>query len=224
MIFLAVTMGFLAESLHESINDKEKERDYINSFIQNLKDDTVSLNNAIKENEGKISRLESFIQLSFADLSKPANRLTLYSRFGNSLTFYSLFKSNDATMLQLKNSGGLRLIKKDHVADSIAKYDNEVKIVYAAETLYTEATNLGIVALQEILDQSVFFDSTYYQGGKFTGKTLPFLTDDPKKLKWFFNKADFEIGATKNYIMNMKHIQPNLVNLIRFLKKEYNMK
>jgi hypothetical protein len=53
MIFLAVTMGFLAESLREHFGDKEKEREYVSSLVQNLK-----------------------------------------------------FRGNDATLLQLKNSGG----------------------------------------------------------------------------------------------------------------------
>ena len=36
MIFLAVTMGFFAESLRENISNKDKEKEYINSFVQNL--------------------------------------------------------------------------------------------------------------------------------------------------------------------------------------------
>ena len=39
-------------------------------------------------------------------------------------------------MMQLKTSG-LQFIKKDHVADSIASYDVKLKIVYAAEDIYT---------------------------------------------------------------------------------------
>ena len=59
MIFLAVTLGFLAESLRESISDKAKEREYIESLIQNLKDDTTGFNACIEENENKVNGLKN---------------------------------------------------------------------------------------------------------------------------------------------------------------------
>ena len=37
------------------------------------------------------------------------------------------FTPNDGTMLQLKNSGGMRLIRKRYVVDSIASYDANVR-------------------------------------------------------------------------------------------------
>jgi hypothetical protein len=35
MIFLAVTMGFFAESLRKHVNENSKENEYINSFSNN---------------------------------------------------------------------------------------------------------------------------------------------------------------------------------------------
>ena len=39
MIFLAVTMGFIAENLREHISDKEQVQRYIQSMVNNLKSD-----------------------------------------------------------------------------------------------------------------------------------------------------------------------------------------
>src|SRR5579863_3092746 len=41
MIFLAVTMGFFAESFRESIVNHEKEEDYVKSMVDDLKADTA---------------------------------------------------------------------------------------------------------------------------------------------------------------------------------------
>jgi hypothetical protein len=41
MIFLAVTMGFFAESLREHVNDNSKENEYINSLRKDLIADTI---------------------------------------------------------------------------------------------------------------------------------------------------------------------------------------
>lgn len=39
MIFLAVTLGFFAESYRENLNDNAKEREYIRSLVADLKSD-----------------------------------------------------------------------------------------------------------------------------------------------------------------------------------------
>jgi hypothetical protein len=129
MIFLAVTLGFLAESLRESISDKEKEKEYISSPVSNLQQDTANLGYAIRVNEAKRNGLDSLIFLSFKNLNDPANRQLLYSYADKYVSWYSALISDDATMLQLKNSGGLRLIKHNHVADSIAQYDIGVRAI-----------------------------------------------------------------------------------------------
>ena len=103
MIFLAVTMGFFAESLQESIADKHKEKEYIQSFVQNLKDDTAAMNNVLAENKMKIEKLKEVMSFSLKNLSEPAIRKQFYKSC-NFIGYYSVFKSNDATMLQLKNS------------------------------------------------------------------------------------------------------------------------
>jgi hypothetical protein len=113
-------------------------------------------------------------------------------------------------MLQLKNSGGLRLIRRKNVADSISFYDNAVKIIYAAEVFYSNTTDYGIKADREVLDYSTSYNTCYFKNDSLTDKPLPFISNDPQKLKMLFNMVDFEIGATENYIRNIKRRQPLL--------------
>ncbi len=222
MIFLAVTMGFFAESLRENITDKEKEKEYIKSFVQNLKDDTTSMGNVIAENNMKIKKLENLMSFSFKNLSDSHTRKLFYKSC-NYIGYYSVFKSNDATMLQLKNSGGLRLIKKKNVADSISFYDNVVKILYEAEALYSDATTTTIKADREVLDYSTSYDSSYFKNDSLTDKPLPFVTNDPQKIKLLFNMVDYEIGATQNYVKNIRRRVPFVKRLLEFLKKDYDL-
>jgi hypothetical protein len=128
-------MGFSAENIREHLSDNAKENEYINSFIRNLQDDSVNLINTIDENRGKLEKLNNLINLSSKNISDTLNRQLLYHYTIGSIGYYSEFKSNNATMLQLTNSGGLRLMRVDHVADSIAKYDIEMKAIYSAENL-----------------------------------------------------------------------------------------
>lgn len=223
MIFLAVTLGFFAESLREHISDSEKEHEYMQSFLNNIREDSAMMENAIAENRHKAARLDSLIRLSNGNLAKDSIVKLLYRYASGSISYYSVFKSNDATMQQLKNSGGLRFIKKGHVADSIAKYDGEIKIIYAAEDFYNAATSVAASATHEILDYSIFYNSSFFKDGDFTARPIQLLTTDQQKLKYFFNKVIYEKGATENYSRNLQQRLPFVQSLLRYLKQQYEL-
>jgi len=223
MIFLAVSLGFIAENIRESITAHEQEKNYVESLINNLKEDTVYMNHAISDNKGKADSLEKLFHLAHADFSKAENLAKLYNYSSRRVGYYALFKGNDATMMQLKTSG-LQLIKKDHVADSIASYDVNLKVIYAAEDLYTKATSAALDAAQQLLDLSASDDTAYFDTSNgFRNVMLPLLEDNKLSLPRFFNKIDFEIGATNNYIYNIQKVLPIAERLIAYLKKEYDL-
>lgn len=222
MIFLAVTLGFIAENVRESISNNEQEKHYIQSLINNLNEDTATLNIVLKENNAKIDSLLKLAQLANADFSKTENLIKLYKK-SRMIGDYSLFKSNDATLNQLKTSG-LQLIKKDHVADSIAAYDVKLKLIYSAEEVYLKGTNDALDASQQLLNFSALDSTNYFDTAhNFNRQSLPLYVDNSLGLPRFFNKIDFEIGATKLYMMNMKRVLPYAERLIAFLKNEYDI-
>ena len=126
-------------------------------------------------------------------------------------------------MIQLKNSGGLRFIRQHHVADSIAKYDFNMRDIYAAQIPYQKATNNAEEISQEILVDNVYKDTSYFKNDTFTDNKLPFLTSDPQKIMLFFNKIAYERGWTRNYVNNLEDKLPYTISLIAFLKKEYGL-
>jgi hypothetical protein len=222
MIFLAVSLGFIAENIRESITNHEQEKHYVESLLSDLKEDTASMHTVINENNGKMDSLVKMARLANADFSVPDNRFKLY--YGAQMIgYFSLFKANDATMMQLKTSG-LQLIKKDHAADSIAKYDEKLKIIFATETIYTNATNAALEAGQQLLDLSASNDTRYFDTATgFKNVMLPLLIDNASSMPRFFNKMHFEIGATRLYIYNIQRVLPYAERLIAYLKKEYNI-
>jgi hypothetical protein len=221
MIFLAVTLGFFAEGLHEKINNKEKEREYIGSLINNLQQDTLNLKSAIADNQKKLRGLDSLLSLSLKNLADPVNKKILYRFSLGSISFYRNFTSNDATMLQLKNSGGLQYIKHRHIADSIAEYDLDMRTIYASETPYAKAINDATDALSELTIFKLSMDTAYFKNGQYLNKDLPLMTGDPHKIEMFFNKVYLEHGWTKNYINNLQENLPYTIRLLALLKNEY---
>src|ERR1700757_238590 len=62
MIFLAVTLGFIAENVREHINENKQGEQYIQSLIEDLESDTARINHIIQFDEAKITALNSMYQ------------------------------------------------------------------------------------------------------------------------------------------------------------------
>jgi hypothetical protein len=220
MIFLAVTMGFFAESLRENINANDKEKEYIVSFENNLEKDKAGLNDIILENKKKIEGLDSLLALANKNMADPASRKMVYM-YASAISNTSVFISNDATMTQLKNSGGLQFIKHGNIADSISKYDQEVRGIYAAEAPYTRYTNDATEAMTDLL----IFNLKNHTArlSKSAAQPYPLLSLDPERIQVFFNKVMLERGWTQNYIGNLQERLPYTTKLIALLKQEYDL-
>src|SRR5260221_1403868 len=59
--------------------------------------------------------------------------------------------------------------------------------------------------------------------GQFTNKLLPLISNDSQKIKLLFNKVSYEIGATNNYLNNLRSRLPFVIHMIDFFKKEYDI-
>ena len=215
MIFVAVTLGFFAESLRENINGKDKEEEYITSITRDLEHDKTDLVYTIKDNQNKLKSLDSLLALAGSDLKDVKNRKRMYETSWG-VSSLGVFISHDATMSQLKASGALQFIKREHIADSIAKYDLEMRGIYAAEAPYTRYINFATEAMTEIMNFNLKDDVHHgdYQ----------LVTNDPQKIQVFFNKVKLERGWTANYIQNLQDRIPYNRTLIQLLKKEYDLK
>lgn len=222
MIFIAVTLGFFAESLREHMNGTEKEKEYIISLIHNLEQDKLDIGNTIQENQKKLAGLDSLLSLASKEVASPVNKQLLY-KYSGLVSFYSSFSSNDATMIQLKNAGGLQYIKHEHIADSIARYDEVIRSINAAEVPYANAIDNAINAMSELISFRIWKDTTYFKNNSFTGKDLPLLNNDIKKIDLFFNKIFLERGWTQNYLNNLQEKLPYTIRLTELLKKEYKV-
>jgi hypothetical protein len=129
MIFLAVTMGFFAESLREYFGDRQKETEYMHSLVEDLKEDTATLHYSIWRLHVDIDNgHELMVLFAKNELSSQNDRKILNLTIGHIVDI--IF--NDRTSSQLKSSGSIRLIRHRNISDSLSKYwDNEIEIMQA---------------------------------------------------------------------------------------------
>ena len=76
MIFLAVTLGFFAENIRESIKDKNQLHEYVQSMVNDLQSDTVMYNEAINFNLTHCHIIDSII--TYLTQNKNNNNKQIY--------------------------------------------------------------------------------------------------------------------------------------------------
>ena len=121
MLFLAVFCGFLAENKREHIVEANRAKEYAKSLLNDLKEDTIELQNGIRHLNFLISAIDSIVASNSNNLDKSSvpGKLYYYSRL---TSFYYPIDWNSSTINQLIQSGNLRYFKNKELVNQINKY------------------------------------------------------------------------------------------------------
>jgi hypothetical protein len=131
MIFLAVTMGFIAENLRERFVNNEKEKVYMESMIKDLKKDTASVNEAVAVQTLLMKKMDSALNIPAEKLPDINAQDTFFHHFVYFYSWISTFTRYDNTIAQLKNAGGFSVIRKKTVIDLVS----DLNILYEGGVL-----------------------------------------------------------------------------------------
>ncbi len=225
MLFLAVFCGFLAEYQLEHKIERDREIQYIESLIQNLKADTSNLTRTIKRNYQKEAAWASLLRLATKDLSNPELEKQFYSDFFKG-AFGPLFRPTDATVIQLKNAGNLRLIRKKEVVDSILSYDSQNRLITDHNESFSKQNDKVWDEAFPIIQTWIFADSLYvdFENREILSNDLPALNNNKLQNQIFFGNLTRCILYTKvnrSYLIRQK---AKAESLIDFLQSKYHIK
>jgi hypothetical protein len=226
MLFLAVTLGFFVENQREHMIEHQREKQFIQSLINDIKTDTARLNTLINNRIAREHRLDSLTTL--LNSRDPGN-------YTNDIYFYAVtvartntirFIPNDGTMQQLKNSGALRLIRTPAVADSIAKYDVSTRFLL-------QQGELEEIEIEDYRSAAAkIFNSLIYEKmmdadnnvSRLTGGNPPLLDFTATDIH-LWNYRLFSIKALNKAIRrDARLFLQQAVNLLNTLQKEYRLK
>jgi len=230
MIFLAVTMGFFAETIREGITEHSRAKEFASSMIKDLEADTVQLHNYHSYFAYAVNKLDTFMNLLAINEPKniPSGKLYWYGLFGAANGY---FVSNDATFQEMKSSGSLRFFEKN-IEKEVEKYDRLYRYLQNLEQmnqgLYTELRKC----------RAQFFDFKYldaannlYQKRKIVSITASvdsFVRTNPPLLSYdkvLFNQY-VELSRSRFLRQFNLAYSDSLINqasiLLTDLKKEYH--
>ncbi len=225
MLFLAVFCGFLAEYKLEQTIERHKEKEYMQTMISDLKEDTVSLSRLAKDYEQKGIELDSLVYLlKTPDNKEQAAELYYYGRKANRVVF---FNSIDRTIQQMKNSGGFRLIKNESAANSILHYYSQMNELYLLQANFNnqsiEYRINSIPLFDPLVLETMVNNSTNNEIIKPAGSPV-LLTYEKSSLLKLISNLHYMKGSRRVLQNNFATIKVAAEKLIELLKKEYHLK
>jgi hypothetical protein len=222
MLFLAVFCGFLAENIREKSVERHREKQFIQSFIEDLKTDTATINRNILFRKQKGEQMNSLMLLLSSQKIKGYESDLYY--LGRMLVRTNRFQSNDRTIIQLKNSGSLRLIRNEQAADSMISYQKMVELLVTNQDDDRIERRAADPLLSRIFNPFIF-DKMVAIDGIHRPDNNPSLRSYDQNL---FLDLAYDIGQIKgsNYLIEsrLRILYKKANDLIALLQKEYHLK
>jgi hypothetical protein len=222
MLFLAVFCGFLAEYQLEHVIEKDRERKYIQTFVEDLEIDIAAINTNLIFQKRKKEQIDSLVTLLSEQKIRGYENELYY--LGRVLVRTTRFQSNDRTTSQLKYSGSMRLIRKTKAADTIIAYEKFVN--YLLQNIDDERIERRAAdpILAKIFNGFVF-------DKMLDGKNNIFKPIDNPPLRSYDASLQLDLAYIINQLKGSNIIITNrlislnerAINTMAFLKAEYHL-
>ena len=219
MIFLAVSMGYIAESFRESRLNQEKELRYAESLVRDLKEEKKGAIQVIKENKEMMVAIDTFVRIRSLDFTIQKNNILFFKLLDKANLWRKIVQTpNEITLNQIKATGGLNIIRPK-IANLITELDISNQHVKSIENILSSHNEEAFRMIYEIVD----YPALWNKNGGLT-EDLPFLiVDDKKKLIKYFNLTA-DLGYTiEGYINTLNEHLIVVDKVTKILEKEYNL-
>ena len=226
MLFLAVFCGFLAENQREHMVEHQREKQYMASLLSDLSGDTATLSNGIPLKLRRIGAIDSVFMFfnEHPDAKTISGQLFRTIRRTN---FDARFIRNVITINQLKNAGGMRLVRDKQIADSISSYDQRCEVTVLYNDFYIENSLVGNRQFEKL------FNAADLLPLYIANKSGAIIANIPDSLIIRINTMD--LNEELNFMMLEKayarqeigryiEIRERAIRLMELIKKEYHFK
>ncbi len=119
-------------------------------MVADAENDVQIIRFNIIANRQKAHGLDSLANLCFMFEDSDNTKKQLYRLYRTYAASSEIARFTDRTLSQLKNSGGMRLIRNKVAADSITFYDNQLKEVIGQQNVYSAFLNEAVIFSQQI--------------------------------------------------------------------------
>ena len=224
MLFLAVLLGFMADNYREKLSEKIKEKEYILSMVEDVEKDKINIKEVLKFNNRRSEYLDSLGIICMNYKSTKSSNLELYKYLPVVLFRPDFIDPTELTMHQLKNAGGMRLIKNKKAINEIILYDSKIKKIENQQVYYKNYHNNSINMGTKVFNLYKLMSYLNEKTNRYKPENFKFINGDDVKLSEFGNNVLLYKGIVDYYIILVKEMEKQADNLIKTLKEEYKLK
>ena len=226
MLFLAVFCGFLAEYQLEHVIENQREKKYMQSLLGDLAKDIATLNAAYPRKQGRIQAIDSVFTFFLNNPGVKSIKGKLFRTIRRT-NYDARFTRTNITFNQLKNAGGMRLIRNKSVADSILEYDLRCEQNALYFELYNMIGQTGARQIEKLVNAK---DLLSYYIANSTGAIVYNIPDsidiriNTENLNEQLNFMMQEKAYARQETDQFRVIQTKAERLIELIMKEYHLK
>jgi len=222
MLFLAITLGFFVENKRDEIIERDIEQSYMKTMLEDLKSDTLQLSQNLKLRQKRVNTIDSLIFLfSLSNYSKNLNDIYF---LGRNISLSIDFFPNDRTIVQLKSSGGLRLVRNTDVSNSIMSYDQKMRLFFFQLTheqqIRSEYRKFASIIFNGIVFNNMVEDSDII---KRPSNNPSLFNTDLQLINELINYAQYLKKLDYNQIKRARELKQQASDLILHINKAYQL-
>ena len=213
MLFLAVFSGFLAEYQLEHKVERNREKQYIESMVQDINEDNEKMRIEIDRNNKKITGIDSLLNNIYATPYSDSSLKIMY-HLNDYLHFRAEVLFTKRTITQLKNSGGLRLIRNMAASDSIVIYDEYCERI---------EKQFNVSYSGQLKARDLEFKIYDPRCSLKTNTKFYLLNNDEKLMMEYTNWVTVTKWSYTNYVFELKRHRERGKRIMQFLQNEYHL-
>jgi len=227
IIFLAVILGFFGNDFRVSYTEKEQAKVYAQSLYDDLKTDSVSIQCILKEKGWLESKYDS------AEIILATKNLNDYNEFIYYVERYlskkTAFTPQDITFHQIPLTKSLIFIKNIKLTKQIASYYYQCKQYADIESTGTDKNELSNIESKlfnprDLTSLDNDTTSDFYKLAFRPVLKLKPIRRDIENLKILYIKINNEKEQLRNTKVVLGKLNDSGSNLLKELKKEYDLK
>ena len=170
MLFVAVTLGFLAENVRDQQTDKNREISYLKNVHEDLLVDINKFELVISSNNLRLLMLDS-LHMEINKVSPDLPSLYYYIR---NLALRTTFESSHLGLDQIKASGGFRLIQNAKIIAGIQDYERRLNSAMKLEEIRERTLEQARFKMAVVFDAGTLYQMTKNQSMFKGEKTVRF--------------------------------------------------
>ena len=222
MLFLAVSLGFMAENIREHQIEKHREIAYLQNVHEDLKLDLINIDNVINSNTIRLQAMDTLFTI--INNNTITNEDVYY--YIRNLALRATFESSHVGLDQIKSAGGLRMVKNPEIISSIQEYERALDALDKLENVRERTLEQARFKMAVVFEPSISYEMLVGQGQGIMRFNRPnkadaILQNNKQAVKELLNLVTFGLNSNKYLNINLEKLKKIGQKLDSAIVKEY---